>query len=166
MVDRCTRSQPGKGRNHRALVALVVVEQFHRQLQRRANAEEGVGPTAHEHVPVTLLLPDEVRDVENPRQAVHGLIGGGQAVEKWRLDARTGLFWDAKAQTGVLADRDENRAQVDMSQIQRQWVGQDRKARGAYRVTKTRRSTRKVRLLAPAWDALNKIDALNRKKKG
>lgn len=35
----------------------------------------------------------------------------------------------------------------------------------AYRVTKTRRSTRKVRLLAPAWDALRKIDALNRKKK-
>ena len=39
------------------------------------------------------------------------------------------------------------------------------KVRGAYRVTKTRRSTRKVRLLAPAWDALKKIDALNRKKK-
>lgn len=37
--------------------------------------------------------------------------------------------------------------------------------RGAYRVTKTRRSTRKVRLLAPAWDALLKIDALNRKRK-
>lgn len=39
------------------------------------------------------------------------------------------------------------------------------KVRGAYRVTKTRRSTRKVRLLAPAWDALRKIDALNRKQK-
>jgi len=39
------------------------------------------------------------------------------------------------------------------------------KVRGAYRVTKTRRSTRKVRLLAPAWDALQKIDALNRKRK-
>ena len=39
------------------------------------------------------------------------------------------------------------------------------KVRGAYRVTKTRRSTRKVRLLAPAWDALQKINALNRKKK-
>lgn len=37
--------------------------------------------------------------------------------------------------------------------------------RGAYRVTKTRRSTRKVRLLAPAWDALRKIDALNRKRR-
>jgi len=35
------------------------------------------------------------------------------------------------------------------------------KVRGAYRVTKTRRSTRKVRLLEPAWDALRKIDAMN-----
>ncbi|MDH0894652.1 MULTISPECIES: DUF3596 domain-containing protein [Pseudomonas] len=34
------------------------------------------------------------------------------------------------------------------------------KVRGAYRVTKTRRSTRKVRLLAPAWDALRKTKAL------
>ena len=34
------------------------------------------------------------------------------------------------------------------------------KVRGAYRVTKTRRSTRKVRLLAPAWDALQKTKAL------
>ena len=39
------------------------------------------------------------------------------------------------------------------------------KVRGAYRVTKTRRSTRKVRLLEPAWDALRKIDAMNQKKK-
>lgn len=39
------------------------------------------------------------------------------------------------------------------------------KVRGAYRVTKTRRPTRKVRLLKPAWDALRKIDALNRNKK-
>lgn len=39
------------------------------------------------------------------------------------------------------------------------------KVRGAYRVTKIRRSTRKVRLLAPAWDALQKIDALNRNRK-
>lgn len=39
------------------------------------------------------------------------------------------------------------------------------KVRGAYRVTKTRRTTRKVRLLAPALDALQKIDALNRKRK-
>lgn len=39
------------------------------------------------------------------------------------------------------------------------------KVRGAYRVTKTRRSTRRIRLLAPAWDALQKIEALNRKKK-
>jgi len=34
------------------------------------------------------------------------------------------------------------------------------KVRRSYRVTKNRRSTRKVRLLAPAWDALRKIDAL------
>jgi len=46
------------------LVALVVVEQFHRQLQRRANAKEAVSPTAHEHIPITLLLPDEIGDVE------------------------------------------------------------------------------------------------------
>ena len=39
------------------------------------------------------------------------------------------------------------------------------KVRGAYRVTKTRRSMRKVHLLAPAWDALRKIDALTRKRK-
>ena len=39
------------------------------------------------------------------------------------------------------------------------------KVRGAYRVTKTRRSLRKVRLLEPAWDALRKIDALNRNKR-
>lgn len=39
------------------------------------------------------------------------------------------------------------------------------KVRGAYRVTKTRRSMRKVRLLEPAWDASRKIDALNRNKK-
>lgn len=39
------------------------------------------------------------------------------------------------------------------------------KVRGAYRVTKTRRSTRRVRLLAPAWEALRKIDAMNRHKK-
>lgn len=38
------------------------------------------------------------------------------------------------------------------------------KVRGAYRVTKTRRSTRKVRLLEPAWDALRKINAINQKK--
>nr|WP_256584966.1 MULTISPECIES: hypothetical protein [unclassified Pseudomonas] len=31
------------------------------------------------------------------------------------------------------------------------------KVRGACRVTKTRRSTRKVRLLEPAWDALRKL---------
>ncbi|WP_019411231.1 Arm DNA-binding domain-containing protein [Pseudomonas psychrophila] len=37
------------------------------------------------------------------------------------------------------------------------------KVRGAYRVTKTRRSTRKVRLLEPAWDALRKIDIMNKK---
>lgn len=36
---------------------------------------------------------------------------------------------------------------------------------GAYRVTKTRRSTRKVRLLEPAWNALRKIDAINQNKK-
>lgn len=35
------------------------------------------------------------------------------------------------------------------------------KVRGAYRVTKTRRSTRKVRLLEPAWDALRKVDVIN-----
>tara|TARA_Y100001949_G_scaffold174812_1_gene183122 strand:+ start:17361 stop:18527 length:1167 start_codon:yes stop_codon:yes gene_type:complete len=34
------------------------------------------------------------------------------------------------------------------------------KVRGAYRVTKTRRSTRKVRLLAPALDALRKTKAI------
>lgn len=39
------------------------------------------------------------------------------------------------------------------------------KVRGAYRLTKTRRSMRRVRLLAPAWDALRKIDALTRKRK-
>ncbi|WP_455910704.1 Arm DNA-binding domain-containing protein [Pseudomonas putida] len=39
------------------------------------------------------------------------------------------------------------------------------KVRGAYRVTKTRRSMRKVRLLAPAWDALRKVEALTRKRK-
>lgn len=39
------------------------------------------------------------------------------------------------------------------------------KVRGAYRVTKTRRSTRRVRLLAPAWDALRRIDAINQVKK-
>lgn len=38
------------------------------------------------------------------------------------------------------------------------------KVRGAYRVTKTRRSTRKVRLLEPAWDALRKLDAINQLK--
>ncbi|NMZ97450.1 Arm DNA-binding domain-containing protein [Pseudomonas lundensis] len=38
------------------------------------------------------------------------------------------------------------------------------KVRGAYRVTKTRRSMRKVRLLEPAWDALRKIDAINQNK--
>ncbi|MCY1296745.1 Tyrosine recombinase XerC [compost metagenome] len=36
------------------------------------------------------------------------------------------------------------------------------KVRGAYRVTKTRRSTRKVRLLAPAWEALKMTKALTR----
>lgn len=36
------------------------------------------------------------------------------------------------------------------------------KVRGAYRVTKTRRSTRKVRLLSPALDALRKTYALTR----
>jgi len=71
-------------RIHRALIALVVVEQFHRQLQRRTNAKEAVGPTAHEHFPVALLLPDEVGDVENPGQAVHGLVASGQAVEAAR----------------------------------------------------------------------------------
>lgn len=40
------------------------------------------------------------------------------------------------------------------------------KVRGAYRVTKTRRSTRKVRLLEPAWDALRKLDAINQLKRG
>ncbi|MBH3398294.1 hypothetical protein I5S60_01805 [Pseudomonas fluorescens] len=70
VVDCCTWSQPRKGCNHRALIALVVVEQFHGQLQRLANAKEAVGPTAHEYFPVTLLLPDEVGDVENPGQAV------------------------------------------------------------------------------------------------
>ena len=39
------------------------------------------------------------------------------------------------------------------------------KVRGAYRVTKTQRSTRKVRLLEPAWDALRKINAMNPTKK-
>lgn len=39
------------------------------------------------------------------------------------------------------------------------------KVRGAYRVTKTRRSTRRVRLLAPAWDALRRIDAINKVKR-
>ncbi len=39
------------------------------------------------------------------------------------------------------------------------------KVRGAKRVTKTRRSTRKVRPLRPAWDVLRKIDAINGKKK-
>ena len=39
------------------------------------------------------------------------------------------------------------------------------KVSSAYRVTKTRRSMRKVRLLAPAWDALRKLDALTRKRK-
>lgn len=38
------------------------------------------------------------------------------------------------------------------------------KVRGAYRMTKTRRSLRKVRLLEPAWDALRKIDAINQNK--
>lgn len=36
------------------------------------------------------------------------------------------------------------------------------KVRGAYRVTKTRRSTRKVRLLAPALDALQKMNAITK----
>lgn len=36
------------------------------------------------------------------------------------------------------------------------------KVRGAYRVTKTRRSTRKVQLLAPAWEALKMTKALTR----
>lgn len=39
------------------------------------------------------------------------------------------------------------------------------KIRGAYRVTKTRRSKRRVHLLAPAWDALRKINALSRNRK-
>lgn len=39
------------------------------------------------------------------------------------------------------------------------------KLSGAYRVTKTRRSMRKVRLLAVAWDALRKVDALTRHRK-
>ncbi|WP_458379180.1 Arm DNA-binding domain-containing protein [Pseudomonas chlororaphis] len=39
------------------------------------------------------------------------------------------------------------------------------KVRGAYRVTKTRRSTRKVRLLGPAWDALRILNAINKTKK-
>lgn len=38
------------------------------------------------------------------------------------------------------------------------------KVRGAYRVTKTRRSTRKVRLLEPARDTLRKLDAINQLK--
>jgi len=87
VIDRCTWSQPGKGCNHRALIALVVVEQFHRQLQRRTNAKEAVSLTAHEHFPVALLLPDEVGDVENPGHAVHGLVAGGQAVEERGLNA-------------------------------------------------------------------------------
>lgn len=39
------------------------------------------------------------------------------------------------------------------------------KVRGAYRVMKTRGSTRRVRLLAPAWDALRRIDAINKVKR-
>ncbi len=38
------------------------------------------------------------------------------------------------------------------------------KVRGAYRVTKTRRSTRKVRLLKPERDALRKLDTINQLK--
>lgn len=38
------------------------------------------------------------------------------------------------------------------------------KVRGAYRVTKTRRSKHRVRLLEPAWDALRKLDAINQLK--
>jgi len=45
-----------------------------------------MGPTAHVHLTVALLLPDEVGDVEDPGQAVECLVAGSQAVEERRLD--------------------------------------------------------------------------------
>ena len=38
------------------------------------------------------------------------------------------------------------------------------KVRGAYRVAKSRHSTRKVRLLEPAWETLRKLDSINQLK--
>ena len=96
VVDRCTWSQPGKRRDHRALVALVAVEKLRGHLQRRSCAEKTVGPAAGKHFAVAQLVPDEVGNVENPGQTVHRLITGGQAVKERRLNAGVGPIGNAK----------------------------------------------------------------------
>jgi len=75
-------------------------------------------PSCPQTVPHHPAAADEVVDIENSGQAVHGWIAGSQAVEKRRLDAGIRLFRDAKAQTGVLADLDQVGAQVDAANVQ------------------------------------------------
>jgi hypothetical protein len=50
------------------------------------------------------------------------LVSGSQAVEKRRFDAGVRPFRDAKAKASVLADFDQDGAQVDVAQVQRQRV--------------------------------------------
>lgn len=50
LVDSCTRSQPRQRCNHCALVALVIVKELGRQLQRRSATEKAIGPAAREQL--------------------------------------------------------------------------------------------------------------------
>jgi hypothetical protein len=47
------------------------------------------------------------------------LVSGSQAIEEWRLDPGVRPFRDAKAKASVLADFDQDGAQVDVAQVQR-----------------------------------------------
>lgn len=90
-------------------------------------AEEAVRPTAHEHLAVALLLPDKVGDAEHLSQAVHGQVTAGQAVEERGLGLGIGPFRHPEAQPGLAADRRQDAPQIEVAQVQRQRVGQDRR---------------------------------------
>lgn len=124
VVDRCTWSHAGKGCDHCALVALVAVEQLRGDFQRRTFAEKTVGPAAGEHFTVAQLVPGEVGNAEHSGQTVHRLVSGGETVEIRRLHAGIRPIGNPKAQPSLFADLGKHSAQIHMTQVQRQRVGQ------------------------------------------
>ncbi len=80
--------------------------------------------SCRKHFTVVQLVPVEVGNAEDPGKAIHCLATGNKVLEVRCFYAGVRVIRNAKAQAGSFADLGQHSAQIYMTQVQRQRVGQ------------------------------------------